>query len=286
MGLEREHKVPIPTRPHSTHIQGFTVSSAHGTSDHHHHHHHSHHPQLQDVGKGVSAGGPEGLPPLATSPLKVSHLDPPIETSTSPVVPPDGGAPPSLPEPPRETANPEAKEPPLTSAVPIIGGEKEARGQKSSEPPPSLQALFSRDMGSSRRWADSLSNVHLKQHSFDSSHLQSIGTQYPKLLSRVKSPSMLLDKNTRLDTSAGMVKSEGFRRSEGIHRTPSHPHLSSPVTSPQVPRSMAIPLPHQQQQQQQQQAQLFWTGASLLESDYPGEYSMALRLLSKVLGYY
>ena len=29
-------------------------------------------------------------------------------------------------------------------------------------------------------------------------------------------------------------------------------------------------------------AQLFWTGASLLESDYSGEYSMALRLLSKV----
>ena len=29
-------------------------------------------------------------------------------------------------------------------------------------------------------------------------------------------------------------------------------------------------------------AQLFWTGASLLESDYPGEYTMALRLLSKV----
>ena len=30
-------------------------------------------------------------------------------------------------------------------------------------------------------------------------------------------------------------------------------------------------------------AQLFWTGASLLESDYPGEYIMAMRLLSKVL---
>ena len=29
-------------------------------------------------------------------------------------------------------------------------------------------------------------------------------------------------------------------------------------------------------------AQLFWTGASLLESDYQGEYTMALRLLSKV----
>lgn len=31
-------------------------------------------------------------------------------------------------------------------------------------------------------------------------------------------------------------------------------------------------------------AQLFWTGASLLESDYQGEYTMALRLLSKVPG--
>jgi hypothetical protein len=31
-------------------------------------------------------------------------------------------------------------------------------------------------------------------------------------------------------------------------------------------------------------AQLFWTGASLLESDYQGEYTMALRLLSKVMG--
>lgn len=29
-------------------------------------------------------------------------------------------------------------------------------------------------------------------------------------------------------------------------------------------------------------AQLFWTGASLLESDYLVEYTMALRLLSKV----
>lgn len=29
-------------------------------------------------------------------------------------------------------------------------------------------------------------------------------------------------------------------------------------------------------------AQLFWTGASLLESDYPSEYTMALRLLTKV----
>lgn len=29
-------------------------------------------------------------------------------------------------------------------------------------------------------------------------------------------------------------------------------------------------------------AQLFWTGASLLESDYHGEYTMAMRLLSKV----
>ena len=29
-------------------------------------------------------------------------------------------------------------------------------------------------------------------------------------------------------------------------------------------------------------AQLFWTGASVLESDYPGEYTMAMKLLSKV----
>ena len=29
-------------------------------------------------------------------------------------------------------------------------------------------------------------------------------------------------------------------------------------------------------------AQLFWTGASLLESDFPSEYTMALRLLTKV----
>jgi len=29
-------------------------------------------------------------------------------------------------------------------------------------------------------------------------------------------------------------------------------------------------------------AQLFWTGASLLESDFPSEYAMALRLLTKV----
>lgn len=29
-------------------------------------------------------------------------------------------------------------------------------------------------------------------------------------------------------------------------------------------------------------AQLFWTAASLLESDYEGEYTMALRLMSRV----
>lgn len=213
---------------------------------------------------------PVRLSPAATSPLKVSH-DAPVDVILSATVqstPPDGSAPPSLasapdPKPPREAMEVEIKEPlSLPTVISSVGLEKEFRGhhkgsepRKGSEPPPSLQALFSRDMGSSRRWADrqystgDLGNVHLKQHSFDSSHLKSI-SPYPKYLHRVKSPSVLDKNTTRLDAAAAAAGGGGGGESEGakqegkenLHRTPSHPHLNSPSSSPQVSRSMNLPV--------------------------------------------
>ena len=202
---------------------------------------------------------PADIPSATTSPLKVSH-EPPVEislTSTVQSSPPDGSAPPSLASAP--DSKPATEESTLLTSS--LGG-MELRGhhpRKGSEPPPSLQALFSRDMGSSRRWADrqfsagDLGNVHLKQHSFDSSHLKSISPQYPKYLSRVKSPSVL-DKNAmRLDAASaagggadggggGGGEGEGGRREgkENIHHAP-HSHLNSAISSPQVFRPMNLP---------------------------------------------
>ena len=189
-------------------------------------------------------------------------MDSSAPTVTQPVQP-DGGAPPSLAsapdtKPPRELKDPKHKETLSTSAISTSAVvEKDVvKGRKGSEPPPSLQALFTRDMGSSRRWANrpfstadtDIGNIHLKQHSFDSSHLQSLSPQSPKLyMRRVKSPSVS-DKNTRGGvemTLEGLA--EGRRDSEGssgggggkdigLHRTPSHPHLNSATSSPQVSR--------------------------------------------------
>ncbi len=185
-------------------------------------------------------------------------------SATQPLPPqPDGSAPPSLASAP-DTKSPrelkeKLRESLSTSAAGMSlgsggggggggGGEKDLRARKASEPPPSLQALFSRDnVGSSRRWGGganrqiSADEIHMKQHSFDSSHLQ----QSPKLYARrVKSPSVS-DKNSRAnETPLGV---------ENIHRTPSHPHLNSAISSPQVSRSPSSAAAQQQQQQQQQQ---------------------------------
>lgn len=119
-----------------------------------------------------------------------------------------------------------------TIASPIVGTaeDKDGRSRKSSEPPPSLQALFDHDMGSSRRMinkqhsADHVHVAHPKQHSLDSTHLKSTTPQSPKLHTRrVKSPSTS-DKNNRIDLS----------ESGRIPRTPSHPHLNSPLSTTHI----------------------------------------------------
>lgn len=111
-----------------------------------------------------------------------------------------------------------------------LASEKEARMRKGSEPPPSLQGLFDHSMGSSRRWvhkqfsADELQSNHPKQHSFDSTHLaqlRAMTPQSPKCMRRIKSPS------TSDKTSSNL-------ESARIPRTPSHPHLNSGTSSPQV----------------------------------------------------
>lgn len=262
--FERDFKVPVPVRPHSTHIQGYNIGSytipeSTGISS-----------ELQAVGKAhLSNSQLEAvrLSPLTTNPLKVSSSNAPLDGSAAPMTQPllpDGGAPPSLASAPDTKSPREIKESKLreslsTSAAMSIG-EKELRGRKGSEPPPSLQALFPRDgMGSSRRWANrqfSVDELHLKQHSFDSSHLQS---QSPKLYARrVKSPSMS-DKNTTTTTTiraetvpVGGGEGEGSRREAvvtgkdaattptttiSLHHTPSHPHLTS---SPQVLHSLNV----------------------------------------------
>ena len=102
--------------------------------------------------------------------------------------------------------------------------------RKGSEPPPSLQGLFDHGMGSSRRWvhkqfsADELQSNHPKQHSFDSTHLtqlRAVTPQSPKYMRRIKSPSTSDKASSNLESAK-------------IPRTPSHPHLNSATTSPQV----------------------------------------------------
>lgn len=102
--------------------------------------------------------------------------------------------------------------------------------RKGSEPPPSLQGLFDHGMGSSRRWvhkqfsADELQSGHPKQHSFDSAHLtqlRAVTPQSPKYMRRIKSPSTSDRASSNLETAK-------------IPRTPSHPHLNSATSTPQV----------------------------------------------------
>ncbi len=256
MGFEREQrKVPVPARPHSTHIHGYhsipenfsnssesdrkTVSSL------------SQQQQQQDVGS-----------PVTTSPLKMSPDTQTIDNSLTTSAPPDGGAPPNLASAPdtRETKEVTTQQSHSTSASANVG-EKELKNRKGSEPPPSLQSIFSRDgMGSSRRWpnrqfnADELGNVHLKQHSFDSSYLQSL-PQSPKYGRRVKSPSVS-DKNAKVCAGGGGIVGIGGGGGGGdtsmlsttgdivegiqevkevvLHQISSNPHLNSATSSPQV----------------------------------------------------
>ena len=154
----------------------------------------------------------------------------------------DGGAAPanSASAPETKTAKDPIKDT-LPSPITSTPDEKDGRSRKSSEPPPSLQALFDHDMGSSRRWmnkqisADQVHIAHPKQHSLDSTHLRSVTPVSPKLHSRrVKSPSS--DKNSRLDISEGVVLS-------GIQRAPSHPHLNSPLSTPHVAKQHTVDTP-------------------------------------------
>lgn len=118
----------------------------------------------------------------------------------------------------------------------VAAEDKDPRSRKSSEPPPSLQGLFDHDMGSSRRWMNkqlSADHVtHPKQHSLDNTHLRATTPQSPKLHTRrVKSPSTS-DKNNRVELTEGVLSGR-------IQRTPSHPHLNSPLGTPLVTKSLS-----------------------------------------------
>ena len=129
----------------------------------------------------------------------------------------------------KETTSLSVMSVPTTAA---LAAEKESRMRKGSEPPPSLQGLFDHSMGSSRRWvhkqfsADELQSNHPKQHSFDNSHLRAVTPQSPKHMRRIKSPS------TSDRTSSNLESAK-------IPRTPSHPHLNSASSSPQVSPAIA-----------------------------------------------
>ena len=150
----------------------------------------------------------------------------------------DSVAPPSTaiaaPEAKMPGGKPTAKETSLSMmSVPTaasLASEKESRMRKGSEPPPSLQGLFDHGMGSSRRWvhkqfsADELQSNHPKQHSFDSTHLtqlRAVTPQSPKYMRRIKSPSTSDRASSNLEAAK-------------IPRTPSHPHLNSATSTPQV----------------------------------------------------
>ena len=105
--------------------------------------------------------------------------------------------------------------------------ETDPRSRKSSEPPLSLQALFDPDISLSRQMTKQTSAeevVHFKQSSYDGSHARTPQGS-PKHVRRIRSPAMpLIGSN--------------------IQRTPSHPHLNSATSSPQVARiSLAASLP-------------------------------------------
>ena len=106
----------------------------------------------------------------------------------------------------------------------------DSRLRKGSEPPPSLLALFERDMGSSRRTQKQHSSedgaVHPKQHSFDCSHLlapQAHGS--PKHRRRVKSP---VPSTSKGDEEKVMT------------RTPSHPHLHQTTSTPHFSHILSV----------------------------------------------
>lgn len=104
-----------------------------------------------------------------------------------------------------------------------------SRPRKGSEPPPSLVALFERDMGSSRRTHKQRSNEegaqHPKQHSFDCSHLTTPQAQgSPRHRRRMKSP----------------VPSDREKdREKAMTRAPSHPHLHQTTSTPHFPQVLS-----------------------------------------------
>lgn len=247
MGLEKDSKVHVPVRPHSTIIQGYLPSHV-----------------ILENPLSAAASDTNGktipnssqvdmvqLSPAATSPLKTSVdtllVDNTGSITQASVVPDGGAAPPSSAsapdtKPPREIKETKVLKESLSSSAAMISTdqtEREVPVRKGSEPPPSLQVIFSREnVASSRRWQNkqftaSELNAHFKQHSFDSSNLQS--PQSPKVR-RVKSPSVS-DKNTRSGSAMGDGEGESTKNkkdSSNLHRTPSHPHLNSATSSPQV----------------------------------------------------
>ena len=106
-----------------------------------------------------------------------------------------------------------------TTALSNSDQESSLRLRKGSEPPPSLLAQFERDGG--RKAHKQLSyeeeSVHLKQHSLDSSYLNT-SQGSPRHSRRMKSP-VLPCKKTEMT------------------RTPSHPHLHQASSTPLLPPS-------------------------------------------------
>ena len=236
LSFEKESTISIPTRPHSSYLASCVIPENSPESDGK--------TPLTSV-TAVSQQDVSQLSPSTGSPLKPSPDTPAIENTSLLVqtLPPDEGASSSSASAPdtREGKSMKHKESSSASLMTSFG----EKSQK-PEPPLSLQALFSRDsIGSSRRWTnrqfsvDELTNSHLKQHSFDSTRLQSSTPQSPKYLRRVRSPSML-DKNIKSDSGLDSEDQTGKKVKEKLHRTPSHPHLNSAISNPQVSHSASI----------------------------------------------
>ena len=141
------------------------------------------------------------------------------------------------------------------------------RSRKSSEPPPSLQALFDHDMASSRRTMMKQISadlpVHPRQTSLDNSQLKPAPLSSPKHGRRLKSPST--SKST-------------------IHQAPSHPHLNSATSSPQVSHLPPIGQPlFRARSTQQLKVEVDATEASLKRRSYSGGKEDMHQLAASIL---
>jgi len=209
---------PTGNRPHSMYNAPHTHEGAEGWTG---------------WGEGGGGGGGKPIPiPLHSNRDNIKEG---AKFSTSPGQAQDSSALSATAMEPKQV-NHKPKEPALPT--------NDSRSRKASEPPPSLLVLFDHDMASSRRamkQQKSVDEIHLKQSSFDSSHLQTIQGS-PKHVRRIKSPSMFEKTPTtaKAGTSSGS-SSDKSKETSGMHRAPSHPHLNSATSSPQVMHVYGLP---------------------------------------------